>query len=648
ACCSLMMASSDTPSSSSTEPAPASGSSGSDGPAAGFRVPAPHELDFPAVDYRVVIPTRGRWRPACEIGRDCKNDRRPFILVKTLAFLKRHSIPPSRVFLYVSDEEEKIKYEAVLQQDTYWDTGEVRVEVGRPGIREQRNYIQSSTPEGTYVVSFDDDVSDVLWKNQPGLQKLVPMPDGMLDKLFFHGYAFMRKYKAFIWGLNTTASANPLCLLPDGVSSRNGEINGFCCGFITRHLDELMPQIADATEDAERSLRFFKHDRIILRYRMYCGQTKCFQFLAGLQDLFEGATLKDKNEARKLAERAAAEKLLAMFPEQTRKAQQRKGISTLEIGFRSIGGPVLPVTTVEALIESCKIDLAGKQKKGEPGSPSTAAGQRPKQKGRPRKSPSAADSERFAQPSAFIGTVFFAKPKQDPILEVEDDEAGECQGEGKDEEEEEEDEIREASDAHQEGDAENKELEAAVAASLAEQSRQQSHPGEQDDMVHRALQASMNDLALLFNGTVLDPMAAAVEQSRLLEEEDAKLKQQEEEEMARALQLSTQEEEQRLRQQELEDCGKRELELLDTQISSKRRSFPGQHSVIAVASPQNHMSESSASSASSASFSPQSTINEDSLRHLVDMGFERHVAIAALNATIGDLVQAVNQLLSSG
>ena len=74
------------------------------------------------MDYRVVIPTRGRWRPAHDIcpKKAMKNERTPFILVKTLALLKRHRIDPARVTLYVADEDEKSKYQQVLRQDEYW------------------------------------------------------------------------------------------------------------------------------------------------------------------------------------------------------------------------------------------------------------------------------------------------------------------------------------------------------------------------------------------------------------------------------------------------------------------------------------------------------------------------------------------------
>merc|ERR1719502_2251566 len=96
----------------------------------------------------------------------------------------------------------------------------------------------------------------------------------------------------------------------DGISTRNGEINGFLYGFINRHDDCLFPQVEDATEDAERSLRYFAKDKVVLRYRMYCCETKCWGYSQGLQALMGDPT------TRKEAERRGAQELHRMFPTQ--------------------------------------------------------------------------------------------------------------------------------------------------------------------------------------------------------------------------------------------------------------------------------------------------------------------------------------------
>lgn len=327
----------------------------------------PHQLGGTPVEYRIVIPTRGRWRQACEISTEkcLRGVSTPFILVKTLGFLKRHRVPPRVVSLWVACEEEQFHYEAALKQDPYWGGGEVEVVVGVPGIMHQRNFIVRSLPEDTYVISLDDDLTDVLWKQFPtngkGIQSaLTTLPKGSFERLVYHAHDLLRQYKANIWGLS--ASSNVMSMWTDGVSTRNGEINGFFYGFLNRHVLELQPRLGDATEDAERSLRYFKHDRIVLRYRMYCGDTRCFQFAGGLQDLFHGNNLKERQHARKAAERSIAQRLHELFPAQTAPSVEKRGRATLEVNFRSIGGMVLPTSTASALRAANFAEARGRQR----------------------------------------------------------------------------------------------------------------------------------------------------------------------------------------------------------------------------------------------------------------------------------------------
>jgi len=279
------------------------------------------------------------------------------VLARTLSLLQRHVIPAERVELWTSDEQEAAHYREVLDQDSYWN-GLASVRVGQPGIRQQRNHIVSAYPEGTYLVSLDDDVTDVHWKGLAGSGKLHTLPNGTLENVVFHAHELMRKHTANIWGFACTTGMNPQTLWLDGVSTRNGEINGFFYGFLNRHATDLLPQIADATEDAERSLRYFSKDKKVLRYRMYCCETKPFAFAHGLQELFPGRTLKEKQLSRKDAEREAATKLHEQFQALTFAPQQRKGVSTLEVRFRHVGGCPVPTTTIENLQKANELDKA--------------------------------------------------------------------------------------------------------------------------------------------------------------------------------------------------------------------------------------------------------------------------------------------------
>lgn len=335
---------------------------------------APHSLPSPDVEYAIVVPTFGRWRAACQVNpheRQLKYVHTPFILEKTLSFLHRHNIAKHRVHLFVADVEEEQRYREALKGTSWQST---RIVIGVRGILAQRNFIVRHFPEGTYIVSIDDDVTDLLWKHRPGQQGqhcLRSLPTGCFHSLILDAHKRMQTHKAYICGLNSTVSKNCFSMHVDGISTRNGEINGFLYFFINRHDEDLLPVVADATEDAERSLRYFQKDRCVLRYRMYCGETRCFENGGGLQSLYaecsEGAlealededvpqkmykrlrraspAVTDVNARRKEAENVAATRLHEMFPSLTGMPKEKQEMKTLQIHFLHKGGAPIPSTT---------------------------------------------------------------------------------------------------------------------------------------------------------------------------------------------------------------------------------------------------------------------------------------------------------------
>ena len=90
-----------------------------------------------------------------------------------------------------------------------------------------------------------------------------------------------------------------LGLAADRISTRNGMCNGYFYGFLARSHADLLPWCRDATEDRERSVRYFSRDGVVLLYRMYCAQTRCFKNGGGMQDCFLGSSLGEKNRVRK-------------------------------------------------------------------------------------------------------------------------------------------------------------------------------------------------------------------------------------------------------------------------------------------------------------------------------------------------------------
>ena len=125
------------------------------------------------IDYKIVVPTYQRYT---------------FVKEKTLSFLERQNIPKENIYIFVANKEEDKKYLEELR-----------------GIGQQRNYIeQEYFDEGTYIVSMDDDIEDVMIKNTGNKLKSV---HNFYEDIILKGYDEMKKNKAYVWGIY--AAANP-------------------------------------------------------------------------------------------------------------------------------------------------------------------------------------------------------------------------------------------------------------------------------------------------------------------------------------------------------------------------------------------------------------------------------------------------------
>lgn len=128
------------------------------------------------IDYVIAIPTYARVKALTN---------------KTLPTLKRLKADFDKIHIFVANEEEEIKYREALGND-------YKIIVGVKGISRQRKFYHEYFPEGTKIVSFDDDVEDVLEKRG---NKLVPTVY-TLDQLAEEAFGYCEEYGARLWGLH--------------------------------------------------------------------------------------------------------------------------------------------------------------------------------------------------------------------------------------------------------------------------------------------------------------------------------------------------------------------------------------------------------------------------------------------------------------
>ena len=98
------------------------------------------------MDYVICIPTYKRYTHL----RD-----------QTLTMLKNEGYDPKDIFVYVANEEEKKLYEATLVPGTYGS-----LTVGVIGLPQQRNFIYDQFPIGQKILMLDDDIKEVMFKNE--------------------------------------------------------------------------------------------------------------------------------------------------------------------------------------------------------------------------------------------------------------------------------------------------------------------------------------------------------------------------------------------------------------------------------------------------------------------------------------------------
>ena len=95
---------------------------------------------------------------------------------KTLKVLKEYKIPNNIIYVFVADEPEHELYNKTLDKDSY-----NKLIIGKPGIKEIRNFMANYFDEGQKIVYMDDDIGKI-WKCVNDIQPY----DKTNNKVFKH------------------------------------------------------------------------------------------------------------------------------------------------------------------------------------------------------------------------------------------------------------------------------------------------------------------------------------------------------------------------------------------------------------------------------------------------------------------------------
>lgn len=213
------------------------------------------------INYTIVIPTYHREIFIWERG--------------TLAFLKKMKIPKEKIILFVANQEQEKLYRNSVPKKLY--SG--KIVIAKKGVVNVRNFIVNYFPENAYVISIDDDIEDIQYKMNPKqLRSVTPV---QLKNLFINSYHIMKQSGAYIWGINVVS--NPF-MMQDKIVTSSGIIPAGFYGWINRK--NMVNKIKnDSREDVERSIMYFKRDKVVIRYSFITFKTNMKETSGGIQAL---------------------------------------------------------------------------------------------------------------------------------------------------------------------------------------------------------------------------------------------------------------------------------------------------------------------------------------------------------------------------
>ena len=250
------------------------------------------------MEYVITIPSYNRTKTITE---------------KTLSVLKSYSIPKDNIYVFVADDVQRDLYKSEVPADLYG-----HLIVAKKGLVNARNFITDYFEENQAIVSFDDDVSEIVVLND--MKKLERLPD--LEKLITSAFNACTSQKRRLWGIYPIANAFYM-------SKTISTDLKFCIGhmwgcFNTKDIRVTM----DYKEDYERTLKFAVRDGGVIRFNSVAAKTK-LGAPGGI-----GVSAEKRIEENTLI----SNKLITMFPGLVRLNPRRPGEVLLSRSVKSLSG----------------------------------------------------------------------------------------------------------------------------------------------------------------------------------------------------------------------------------------------------------------------------------------------------------------------
>ena len=225
-------------------------------------------------DYQICIPSYKRHET---------------VMNKTIEVLKSYNIDPARIKVFVNDEEpgEYDNYVDALSKTEY--TKNIEVVKGVPTIGKQRNFIEKYYPEGTYVMSFDDDIEEVQVKD--GEQNLLRVED-FEKEVVLRGFQACEDNDAKTFGIYAASNAY---FMKHRTYTKLCYIIASMYGFIADHDPEL-DRHTNHGEDYEYSMRQYRKHGVVVRLDDITVKSNYYKEVGGLQTFRTAENIKSSIE----------------------------------------------------------------------------------------------------------------------------------------------------------------------------------------------------------------------------------------------------------------------------------------------------------------------------------------------------------------
>ena len=225
-------------------------------------------------DYQICIPSY---------------KRHDTVMKKTLAVLESYNVDPARIKVFVNAEEEGEyeNYTRTLATTEY--TKNIEVVKGVPTIGKQRNFIEKWYPEGTYVMSFDDDIEEIQVKD--GEQNLLRVEDFEND-VVKRGFQACEDNNAKTFGIYAASNAY---FMKHRTYTKLCYIIASMYGFIADP-DPSLDRVTNHGEDYEYSMRQYRKHGVVVRLDDITVKSNYYKEEGGLQTFRTAENIKESIE----------------------------------------------------------------------------------------------------------------------------------------------------------------------------------------------------------------------------------------------------------------------------------------------------------------------------------------------------------------